>query len=123
MFQPKETRGSAAFQSMMVLILALLASVVSGSVAAISALAGGVIVILAGLLAAWIVDFGVRRKSASAFMALLLAAEIAKLFFVFAALMLVWLTFRQVSWLWEILGCIVAFAAYGLKLLINSRRR
>jgi F0F1-type ATP synthase assembly protein I len=123
MFRPKETQGSTRNQILASIALALLALLASGTTASVSALAGGIYVTLANLLCAWIVGFGVRNKSPSAFIALLLAAEMAKLFFVVIALILTWLYFDAVNWLWEITGCIAAFAAYGLTLLINSRRR
>ncbi len=123
MYRPKETRGSLVFQALASGLLSVIALLVSGQNAAISALAGGCIMLLAYFLSAWLVGFGVRKKSPAAFLALLLAAEMAKLFFVVIALLLVWLCFRNVNWLWEIMGCIAAIAAYGLTLLINSRRR
>jgi F0F1-type ATP synthase assembly protein I len=123
MFRPKETSGSTRNQILASLALALVAWFSSDAAASSSALAGGIYVTLSSLLSAWIVGFGVRNKSPSAFLLLLLVAEMAKLFFVVIALILTWRCFKEVSWLWEIMGCIAAFAAYGLTLLINSRRR
>lgn len=123
MYRPRETRGCSRLQVTVCALLALSGWILSGSIAAISALLGGLIILFSGWLSASIVGLGVRKGSAGNFLGLLLAAEMAKLLFVVIALLLVWLCFPQVSWQWEVLGCIAAFSAYGLTLLINSRRR
>ncbi len=106
-------------QALLVAGFALLALLAKGTGAALSALSGGCVALLGGVVYVLILR-KVDSAGASAVLYLHFIAELAKLCAMFVAVVVLYLWFQQAEWLWVLSGCLVAYSAYWFGLLIKN---
>lgn len=91
----------------------------AGSVAALSALSGGLVATGGGVIYALVLR-KVSLDKPSAVLYLHVAAELAKLLGMFAGAAALFVFFRQLSWAWFFAGFFVVYSVYWFGLLMKN---
>lgn len=106
-------------QALLVACFSLLILLIKGQGAALSALSGGSVALIGGVVYVLILR-KIECARPEAVLYLHFMAEIAKLCAMFVAVVILYLWFKQAQWLWILSGCLVAYSAYWFGLLIKN---
>ncbi|MDR3411465.1 MAG: hypothetical protein P4L87_11080 [Formivibrio sp.] len=106
------------FQALLVAGCVALVWGLKGLGPALSAACGGAVALIGGVIYALILS-KVGSVGRVAVLHLHLVAEIAKLCGMFAAVVILFVFYRQANWIWVFAGLLVAYSAYWFGLLIK----